>query len=132
MKSVINLYKNLLKSFGAYATLHVINVTFEDFNENGQAKVELKEILEWYKSINIADVSPTKIILLFRDYLKKNEKQFEVIKKGINSEYNDVNKSNDFVSLLKLENIDKNSLEDDANEKRPFKIKKFLDHLLEI
>ena len=41
---VENQAKNLLKSFGAYATLHVINVTFEDFDELGHAKVELKEI----------------------------------------------------------------------------------------
>ena len=81
-------------------------------------------------SMNIATRNSTNIILLFRDYLKKDEKQFEAVKKDIKSEYSD--KSNDFISLLKLENISKNTSEDDddANEKRPFKIRKFRDQQL--
>jgi hypothetical protein len=61
--------KNLLKSFGAFSTLHVINVTFDDFNELGEPQSELKEMLEWYKGFYSSNKKSPHVILLFRDYL---------------------------------------------------------------
>ena len=110
--------KNLLKSFGAFSTLHVINVTFDDFNEVGEPEHELKDILEWYKGFYNSKKKSPHVILLFRDYLKKDEKKFEKVTNVINFYYTSY-----FMSLLKLANMSRNSFEDD--DERKFKIKMF-------
>ena len=43
--------KNMLKSFGAYASLHILNVTMSDFGKSGEFSDELSELLDWYRDL---------------------------------------------------------------------------------
>ena len=43
--------KNMLKSFGAYASIHILNVTMKDFGINGEFSNELSQLLDWYRDL---------------------------------------------------------------------------------
>ena len=43
--------KNMLKSFGAYASIHILNVTMNDFGMNGEFSNEISQLLDWYRDL---------------------------------------------------------------------------------
>ena len=95
--------KLLLKSFSAYSTLHVINVSIEDFDESGRPLDELKELLEWYKSIYVKSRIQCLIILLIRDFNSDELDLFKLINTNLPEFY-----VSNLIQLLKLEKIDGN------------------------
>jgi hypothetical protein len=117
---------NLLRSFGAYASMHLINVTIEDFDQQtGHVRNELRDLLKWYSTLNPQLFSSTHIqqpliILIIRDYSAEQYKGvFPNIKQNLLEAYR-------HVVLLTLNNIS-----DENETSRPFKIQNIIDALNE-
>lgn len=109
--------KNLLKAMLTKSSLHLLNVTLDDFdNSTGEFSAELREIVEW-QMINTTST----VILIIRDYTQKGKSKLEKISNQLFQKI-----STKRLYLMRLEDISK----EDPN--RPFRIKKIMDELNKI
>ncbi|CAF0753982.1 unnamed protein product [Brachionus calyciflorus] len=60
---------NLMKSFSAYSSVHIINCEIEDFNSNGEPGEELKSILKWSHHLK----EKSFFVIVIRDTKLSNE-----------------------------------------------------------
>ena len=117
--------RNLLKAFAAYASLHLVHVTIDDFDDDGAFSRELAELIHWHKSMHEApSTSSPYIVLVLRDYSDsaRDAQKVEQIRQTILGWY-----ESELISLLTLEDV---SRADD--ESVPFRKKELADELNEI
>ena len=80
--------KNLLKSFIAYSSMHIINATLEDFKGNGEFINELQEIFEWYKVLKlISSFEMVHVVILIRDYEEHGNELLSLIQQRHSSDF---------------------------------------------
>jgi hypothetical protein len=84
-------FKNLLKSFVACSTLHIMNVTIIDLKKNGEFEGELKEIFEWYHIFHEKSAAMSAyLIILIRDYDDDDGKLLANISRRVSKRFTSV------------------------------------------